>query len=161
MGFEYCELLRSAHNFLGFIPRKKVTLWLTFVYAHNRAYDRSPLWNYILNVNTSLPWLLTGDFNCVVNLNEILGERETWNSEMQASKDCLLNAQLIHMRTVRNCFTWSNNRPNDTIHKRLDRDICNSTWLNTFSNAQTQVLAREIMDHSPLISTIPMDVSRL
>lgn len=139
---------------------KQLSFLITFVYAQNRGYERSPLWNYISNVTATLPWVLMGDFNCVVSLHEINGGREHWNSEMQDFKDCLISANLSQVRTSGSCFTWCNNRTNDAVHKRLDRVLCNPSWLSCFPLSNVTILNRGIMDHSPLLLYVPMDLEK-
>ncbi|XP_074326901.1 uncharacterized protein LOC141664844 [Apium graveolens] len=58
---------------------KDITILVSFVYAYNEACDRVSLWNYCTNLtNSSLPWCLLGDFNCVLGIDEISGGGEYW-----------------------------------------------------------------------------------
>lgn len=50
---------------------------LTCVYAHNDANERRELWHIIYTLSESInqPWIVIGDFNCVLYSNE----KEVWN----------------------------------------------------------------------------------
>ncbi|KAL2938007.1 LINE-1 retrotransposable element ORF2 protein [Bienertia sinuspersici] len=47
----------------------------TFIYAHNDAKLRDSLWETLSKLNSKLrgPWLMMGDFNCVINIEERIG----------------------------------------------------------------------------------------
>ncbi|KAL2933467.1 Phenylalanine--tRNA ligase alpha subunit [Bienertia sinuspersici] len=55
----------------------------TFIYAHNDAKLRESLWENLRTLNSKLwgPWLLMGDFNCVINIEERIGSAETLHKE--------------------------------------------------------------------------------
>lgn len=80
---------------------KNISFLVSFVYAFNDAIDRVPLWDYLLSLsNTSMPWCLLCDFNCVVNLAKNSGGRKHWTPEMQAFEDYLSNFGIGQVRTV-------------------------------------------------------------
>lgn len=79
---------------------------------------------------------------------------------MQVFKDCITGVGLDHVRTVGDHFTWSNNKPSSLVHKKLDRLLANASWFTTFLEAQVLVLPRGVMDHCPLILTVPMELER-
>ncbi|XP_074363454.1 uncharacterized protein LOC141703992 [Apium graveolens] len=118
---------------------KNLTFLVSFIYAHNDAVDRAPLWDYCLNLSsTSSPWCLLGDFNCVTNLSEISGGREHFTPDMQAFQDCLANCGLDRVRTVGDIFTWSNKRLLNPVFKCLDRMVANGAWFNLFTEGNSQ-----------------------
>ena len=47
--------------------------YCTFVYAFNDAGMRQDLWRDLLLLNTQEPWIVCGDFNCVMALDERIG----------------------------------------------------------------------------------------
>ena len=142
---------------------KQVSFVVTFVYALNKPHQRNSLWNDILRLSTgfTVPWCITGDFNSVIHLNEIQGGREHWTPDMQSFKDCVQTAGLGHIKTMGDKFTWYNNRPEDPIFKRLDRMLANKEWFASFTDSLVFVKHRGIMDHAPLILTVPMTLQRL
>ncbi|KAH0725196.1 hypothetical protein KY284_001061 [Solanum tuberosum] len=61
-----CEIL----NICG-----RTRFYLTVIYEHNSKEGRTALWNYIsvTNQGQTLPWLITGDFNSVLNQDDRIG----------------------------------------------------------------------------------------
>lgn len=47
--------------------------YCTFVYTFNERSRRVELWNDLKSLITLDPWLLCGDFNCVMNAEERIG----------------------------------------------------------------------------------------
>lgn len=155
-----CNASAQHITCLALFKEKQIRFMVTFVYAHNEATLRTSLWNYLSSANVTLPWCVTGDFNCVLSMDEIRGGRHHWTPEMQSFKDCVVDAQLDHIKSVGEHLTWYNNRPSSPVHKKLDRMLGNSSWHTTFSEALVQVGNRGIMDHCSLILTVPMTIER-
>ncbi|XP_074374164.1 uncharacterized protein LOC141714549 [Apium graveolens] len=124
---------------------KNLSFLVSFVYAHNDAPDRVPLWNYCMNLSTtSLAWCLLGDFNCVTSLGEISGGREHWTPDMQVFKDFLAHCGLGSVRTV-------GDREASPINKRLDRMVSDGAWFNLFTKGNAFIKPRGLMDHNAII----------
>lgn len=138
---------------------KNFNFLVSYMYAFNDAIDRPPLWNY-LSLNTTLPWCILGDFNCVTSLDEISGGREHWTPDMQVFKDCLTTAGLGHVRTIGNIFTWTNKRLLSPVSKRLDRMVTNANWFSKFSEGSAFVKAKGLMDHNPIVYVEPMQLQK-
>lgn len=79
---------------------------------------------------------------------------------MQDFRDCITNSGLGHINTVGSLYTWTNKRPNDPIQKRLDQMLENKEWLSTFTESIVLVKSRGLMDHHPLLLSVPMQVER-
>ncbi|XP_074374868.1 uncharacterized protein LOC141716183 [Apium graveolens] len=141
---------------------KSITFTVSFVYAHNNACDRVPLWNYITHFNhSSTPWCLMWDFNCVLSLSEISGGREHWTPDMQSFKDCIVNSGLGTVRTVGDPFTWTNKRPQNPIFKHLDRMLGYAVWFQQFTQGSAQVRSWGLMDHNQIFFEEPMQINRV
>ncbi|XP_074326627.1 uncharacterized protein LOC141664571 [Apium graveolens] len=141
---------------------KDIHFLVTFVYAFNDGADRHALWSHLSSLGTCLMlWCVLGDFNCILSLNEVSGGREHWTPEMQSFKDCVVQVGLRHVRTVRDLFTWYNKRPNDPIHKRLDRMLANGLWFSQFTEGNAFIKNRGIMDHNPILFHELMQIKKL
>ena len=129
------------------------------MYAYNTPLQRLDLWKELISLSSvSIPWCVVGDFNSILHLNEVSGGREQWTSDLQAFSDCVNSAGLDHIHTLGNLFTWQNNCPQNLIHKRLDRALGNKHWFYDFSEAISLVKPRGLMDHCPIIISVPMAV---
>lgn len=49
----------------------------TFIYAFNDSYRRLELWQELRRYNIEQPWLLSGDLNCVMFVEERIGNRSS------------------------------------------------------------------------------------
>ncbi|XP_074328439.1 uncharacterized protein LOC141700297 [Apium graveolens] len=140
---------------------KNLHFLITFVYAYNEGADRNSLWKSLYSFSSCLlPWCVLGDFNCISALNEVSGGREHWTLEMQSFKDCIVQAGLGEVRTVRDLFTWYNKRLMHSIHKRLDRMLANGLWFGQFTEGNAFVKHRGIMDHNPVLFHEPMQLQK-
>ena len=138
-----------------------VSFMVTFVYAFNEGGDRIPLWNYISSVNTVDPWCILGDFNSVLYCSERSDNQVNWTSYNQQFKDCISASHLDDIKAVGEVYTWYNNRPNAPVFKKLDRILCNDHWFSKFPEAQGQFFNRGIMDHCPMLLSIPMKLEKI
>ncbi|XP_074356278.1 uncharacterized protein LOC141695976 [Apium graveolens] len=121
--------------------------------------DRVTLWNDLNSLSTTaMHWCVLGEFNSILNIDEVRGGRAHWTPDMQAFKDCLIAASLCQIRTVGELFTWTNKRPLSPILKYLDRAVVNGVWLPTYTESQAFVKNRGVMDHNPLILNIATDI---
>ena len=141
---------------------KQFSFLSTFVYAHNKPHHRQLLWQDLMSFSGGItqPWCVSGDFNCVLHLDEVSGGRERWTPDMEAFKDCHQSAGLGHVKTLGDAFTWYNNRPEQPIFKRLDRMVANKEWFGTFMDSFVLVKSRGLMDHNPLFLSVPMTLQR-
>ncbi|XP_074337166.1 uncharacterized protein LOC141674337 [Apium graveolens] len=142
---------------------KQLHFTLTDVYAFNKAHERVPLWNNLrlLSQDISSPWVVSGDFNCIAAMEEMACGREQWTPDMQQFKDSILQAGLAHLRTIGPLLTWSNKRPNNLVHRHLDRMLGNAAWLHEFSESWVHVKTKGIMDHTPLLFHKPMQLEKI
>ncbi|KAL2930184.1 Acetyl-coenzyme A synthetase [Bienertia sinuspersici] len=62
----------------------------SFIYAHNDAKARELLWKDLDRLNDKLdgPWMIMGDFNCVLNIDEKIGNAVR-AGEMEAARYCM------------------------------------------------------------------------
>ncbi|CAL9006204.1 unnamed protein product, partial [Prunus brigantina] len=92
---------------------------------------REKLWEYLTFVAESheLPWLLAGDFNDILAIDEKLGGASSGRSK--GFKDWFDSQEMLDLGFVGPKFTWTNKR----VLERLDRAICNVKWRRLFSDA--------------------------
>ncbi|XP_026433635.1 uncharacterized protein LOC113331064 [Papaver somniferum] len=92
---------------------------ISFVHASYIQVFRRRLWSQLSAVDTTTPWLIMGDFNCVLRQDVKKGGRE---------------------------FTWTNGQSGvSRILSKLDRSIINEPWLSKFLNWRCKALPREVL----------------
>ncbi|XP_019432112.1 PREDICTED: uncharacterized protein LOC109339158 [Lupinus angustifolius] len=124
------------------------------VYAHTNYLMRRSLWADILSlisVNQG-PWCCIGDFNFVMGANECKGAYLPNRTACEDFKRFSDVGNLHHILTRGAEFTWSNRRRGLAhTEKRLDRSICNDSWLSIWHQTYCYTLPRSASDHHPLM----------
>ncbi|XP_026399706.1 uncharacterized protein LOC113295589 [Papaver somniferum] len=81
------------------------------------------------------PWLVIGDFNCILRLNENKGGLEIRSSVIDDFSDWMDDNNLFESDSLGSKFTWCNRQSGTSrIISKLDRAIINAAWLAKFEN---------------------------
>ncbi|KAI0498287.1 hypothetical protein KFK09_021528 [Dendrobium nobile] len=124
----------------------------SFVYAATSRSSRRNLWDQIANFQNicTLPWLVGGDFNTIINPSERVGGLHPNYHSMDDFNDMIMNCNLIDIGFTGNKFTWNRGH----IWQRLDRVLFNNAWINVFNSTKVVHLSRTLSDHSPLLINV-------
>ncbi|XP_026400442.1 uncharacterized protein LOC113296351 [Papaver somniferum] len=125
---------------------------ISFVHASYVQTTRRSLWHQLNLQDTSTPWMVMGDFNCILRLNDKKGGLEPRTSAIDEFSDWMDDNNLFEADSMGIKFTWTNRQSgSDRILSKLDRAIINYAWLAKFENWRCKALPREISDHSTLL----------
>ncbi|XP_074290772.1 uncharacterized protein LOC141617475 [Silene latifolia] len=128
-----------------------VTFISTFVYSFNKLEDRLPLWNELIRICVTGPWLVLGNFNNVLFSNERLGKLVIDN-EMALFQSAVNNCGLQDMKTTGAFFTWNNKQSSATrVFSRIDMVLVNDDWLKEWSEWFAHYQPEGEFDHCPCI----------
>ncbi|XP_074292360.1 uncharacterized protein LOC141619231 [Silene latifolia] len=86
------------------------------------------LWHDLCSFADSIhdPWILCGDFNCVLKSSERLGGSSS-DEEMKDFQECLDYCQMIDSPAAGSYYTWNNKQePQTRVYSRLDRVLVNN-----------------------------------
>ncbi|XP_074297536.1 uncharacterized protein LOC141628271 [Silene latifolia] len=83
--------------------------YYSMVYAFNDTADMKSLWADLNGIASTVqgPWMICGDFNCVLSPAERLGGHTT-EEEMSDFQDCLDQCQLFDSPAAGSFYTWNN-----------------------------------------------------
>ncbi|KAL0445466.1 UNVERIFIED_CONTAM: hypothetical protein Slati_1674500 [Sesamum latifolium] len=114
--FVHCSVhIRSLH----------VHVFITIVYGVNDVIGRRALWADLHHLSltvTTVPWLVGGDFNTVVDISEVCGQSGDISVAAEEFQGCLRDTGLISLPMQGEWFTWHNcSRDSRSLWKRLDR----------------------------------------
>lgn len=131
-------------------------VFVSAIYACTTYQKRRSLWKELTDLEQSNvgPWCFIGDFNVVLGTHEQRGGHlplKISSDEFQLWTD---SCQLTHLMTRGAQFTWSNGRRGNCTEKRLDRAICNDSWLNYWYSVSCCTLTRSKSDHFPLLVSL-------
>ncbi|KAL2925764.1 hypothetical protein RDABS01_001819 [Bienertia sinuspersici] len=95
------------------------------------------------------PWLLMGDLNCVLNLDERLGSPVRLG-EIREIRYCMEECGLSDIPYKGNFYTWCNKHLDDSrVYSRIDRVMANDEWQEAYGCMIAQFLNADISDHCP------------
>ncbi|KAK0603296.1 hypothetical protein LWI29_003465 [Acer saccharum] len=99
---------------------------------------RMHLWSLLRRLGRmgNLPWIVLGDFNEILHLDEKQGGVTRSNITMSPFKEAIDDCALLDIGYVGNKYTRSNRQfKGDLIQEKLDRASCCLEWRTTFPDA--------------------------
>ncbi|GJU88114.1 hypothetical protein Tco_1300537 [Tanacetum coccineum] len=134
-------------------------MFCSLVYAGNHIKERRLLWTDLgihKHVTRGCPWVLLGDFNVALNLEDTYSGSSSLNSAMIEFKDCVADIEVMDINCSGLHFTW-NQKPKGGggILKKLDRIMGNVEFIDEFPGAHAFFQPYRISDHSPAVLKIP------
>jgi hypothetical protein len=127
---------------------------ISAIYASTCYLRRRLLWQKLsdLQLQYNLPWSYIGDFNTILGAHEHNGHATPSRPAIDDFQQWTDANQLIHLPTAGAFFTWTNGRDGVThTERRLDRCICNQSWLDSCASIACSTLVRNRPDHYPLL----------
>ncbi|XP_019435878.1 PREDICTED: uncharacterized protein LOC109342329 [Lupinus angustifolius] len=129
-------------------------VFISAIYAHTNYLRRRDLWAELLALmsSSSGSWCCIGDFNVVLEANECRGNHLPNRVACDDFRSFTDDGILTHIPTRGAEFTWSNRRRGHAhTEKRLDRAICNDSWLSSWSHTSCCSMPRLSSDHHPIM----------
>lgn len=132
--FQLEVLVRSEqflHCFLKH-PMLSAGIFVTGIYAFSTRTGRRLLWDDLLNLQqecASRPWLVGGDFNCILSAEESAGPVFPDSGSILDFAGFLGQGDFRELPTSGGVFTWSGVRSRGRVWRKLDRLLFNSEWL--------------------------------
>ncbi|XP_062028960.1 uncharacterized protein LOC133744958 [Rosa rugosa] len=142
---------RSAHHIDAVIqggpgePRWRMTGF--YGYARTVEHDRS--WQLLkyLGDSDSLPWVIIGDFNEILNNGEKIDGPPRAERQIRGFREALGYCDLLDLGFQGSRATWWNAE----THLRLDHAVCTPSWLDVFGYAKVTHLPPSDSDHIPIL----------
>ncbi|GJY02010.1 RNA-directed DNA polymerase, eukaryota, reverse transcriptase zinc-binding domain protein [Tanacetum coccineum] len=142
-------------------------LFCSFIYVDNYYVDRHALWNNLAghaSLMQDKPWVLLGDFNVALNLEDHSCGGYKPNIAIREFKECVQKMDVMDVNATGLHFTW-NQKPKGSngILKKIDRIMCNIPFTNDFSG---KVVVSAFVSHYEQFlglegTTTPLDDPRL
>ncbi|KAL0295479.1 UNVERIFIED_CONTAM: putative ribonuclease H protein [Sesamum radiatum] len=128
---------------------------ITVLYGDYDLIPRRGLWRNIVHLSVGIceePWLVTGDFNAVIDDSEVSGNAADTSTSMAEFQECVTTAELHHLPFTGAPFTWHNcSEGGRSLWKRLDRMLVNENWLTVWPATKYVSATPRTSDHAPLI----------
>ncbi|KAF9624332.1 hypothetical protein IFM89_009615 [Coptis chinensis] len=98
------------------------------------------------------PWCVAGDFNNILESNEIVGGDPMHPREVYDFSLCLQNSRLTDINSIGFFFTWWNKSVGiGSIMSRIDRYLVNKAWYTAYPYFFAEFLPYGISNHSPML----------
>ncbi|GKA80931.1 RNA-directed DNA polymerase, eukaryota, reverse transcriptase zinc-binding domain protein, partial [Tanacetum coccineum] len=135
------------------------TMFCTFIYASNDPMERRRLWadlKFHKGLVRGSPWILLGDFNVALNMEDSFSGSSRMNFVMCDFKDSIESIDVFDINSFDLHYTW-NQKPNGSggILKKLDRIMGNVKFLDLFQGSYALFQPYRILDHSSSVLKIP------
>ncbi|XP_020688384.2 uncharacterized protein LOC110103861 [Dendrobium catenatum] len=145
----------SSQAIVGSLSVPSLGTWkVSTVYGSRCCKERGSLWNQLQDcMEDSIPSIIGGDFNCIINKEEMRGGKRFLFSEgLREKKSFMVNSDFHDIGSMGPRFTWCNNKEGTSwIWERLDRCILNLDAIQKLPVATIKHLARVVSDHSPIV----------
>ncbi|XP_019238406.1 PREDICTED: uncharacterized protein LOC109218498 [Nicotiana attenuata] len=136
------------------------TSYITFVYGLHITKDRIPLWRSLRNMQTTGPWLIIGDLNSVLNVDDRVNGIPVHQAEIIDFQSCLDDIGVGQITKRGSSFSWCNKRDADVrIHSHIDWALGNADWFNVYNGVEAIYILPGCLDHTPIM--INTDVRKL
>ncbi|GJU84848.1 RNA-directed DNA polymerase, eukaryota, reverse transcriptase zinc-binding domain protein [Tanacetum coccineum] len=113
----------------------KVKFFCSIIYASNNGIERRSLWKDLEGHKCFVrqhPWVLIGDFNVTLNVEEHSAGMSHRNIDMQEFHDAVNNLKIKDICSSGFQYTWTKSlkNPNCLTLKKLDRIMVNDEFMN-------------------------------
>ncbi|GJZ97390.1 RNA-directed DNA polymerase, eukaryota, reverse transcriptase zinc-binding domain protein [Tanacetum coccineum] len=149
---------------IDFIKLKQKVL-CSFVYASNSGVERRSLWDDLRrykNITNGGPWLLMGDFNVTLNMDEHSAGGSKISGDMIEFRECINDIEVEDSNYSGLFYTWikSPSKPDTSILKKFDRVMFNAEFINKYGDAHARFHPFLTSDHSPVVLHIPNSLDK-
>ncbi|GFY91496.1 hypothetical protein Acr_07g0016920 [Actinidia rufa] len=150
------QILECSEQVIHCLAVCKVTnskFSVSFVYAFNTIVGRRSLWTNLDRFNETLtdPWMVLGDFNNVLNIDERSNGHPVTQYEIKDFQQCCNKWGLTDMVYSGAHLTWTNN----TTWCKLDRAMINYKWISDGLRAHAHFgFPGKLSDHSPCLVSL-------
>nr|GEU31441.1 hypothetical protein [Tanacetum cinerariifolium] len=129
------------------------------IYAGNKTIERRTLWadldlhKYVVR---DFPWVLMGDFNVALNIEDSYLGLTKMNLAMCDFKDCVKKIEVIDINSFGLHYTWNQKlKASNGVLKKLDRIMGNIGFVDNFLGAYAIFQPYRISNHSPAVLKLP------
>ncbi|GJR74108.1 hypothetical protein Tco_0086473 [Tanacetum coccineum] len=135
------------------------TMFCSFIYASNSQIQRRLLWDDLGMFKLTArgySWVLMGDFNVALNMEDIYAGVSSLNAAMYEFKDCVSKIEVADINSSGLHYTW-NQRPKggNGILKKLDRIMGNIDFMDCFPGDFAVFQPYRTSDHAPAVLKLP------
>lgn len=162
---DVASLLSYSQNYIDMVVTllDKPTYRLTCFYGFLERTRRQQSWDLLQNLRgqSSLPWVVLGDFNDLFCQFEKRGPHVHPNSLIQRFNDALQDCNLFDLGMLGNRFTWERGLgTNAWVEERLDTAVASMKWSELFDDVAVYNILTLTLDHSAIFLNLEATLRR-
>ncbi|XP_022040053.1 uncharacterized protein LOC110942586 [Helianthus annuus] len=131
------------------------TLFCSLVYADNQYKNRRDLWKNLCMHHSFMrdkPWVIMGDFNCSLFLDDTLSGSSTNSIGMADFNECVNAIEVFDINSLGLHYTWTNKQQKHrAVFKKIGRILGNTKFIDLFPAAAACFHPYRLSDHTPCI----------
>ncbi|XP_019244329.1 PREDICTED: uncharacterized protein LOC109224197 [Nicotiana attenuata] len=128
------------------------TCYITYVYGLHTVQHRKSLWGNLKNVQLNDPWLIIGDFNSVLNVDDRISGNTVQQVEVVDFQNCIEDIGVGQITKRGGNFTWCNKRDAEIrIYSHIDWAFGNAEWFNLYTGIEAHYMLPGCSDHTPIM----------
>ena len=154
------SILDSSPNMIyTLITFKGCSSHVSFIYGAPAVENRAAFWDKLSQIGSDRDsaWLLTGDFNDILNNSEKVGGPPRLEGSFTTFRSFVAQNGLWDIRHSGEELSWRGTRYTHYIRARLDRVMGNCSWSEAFPMGRCCYLRFEGSDHRPMITYFNAD----
>ncbi|XP_019164257.1 PREDICTED: uncharacterized protein LOC109160418 [Ipomoea nil] len=136
---------------------------LTGFYGESDRARRHITWDLLrqLRDNSSLPWVVIGDFNDIACHSEKQGTHPHPAALIEGFNDVLGDCQLMDLGMRGGRFTWEKGRGTEEwVEERLDRAVATTEWIDMHDDVVVHNLFTRSSDHRAILVNLDIEPVR-
>nr|XP_043638595.1 uncharacterized protein LOC122609712 [Erigeron canadensis] len=143
----------------------RVNFFCSFVYASNSGIERRDLWKKLDKQKQFVgvwPWVIVGDFNVTLNINEHSAGGSNATLDMCEFRDTVNLLEVEDIGSNGFFYTWTKSLKSKDCKtlKKLARILVNEEFLRQIPEAYGMFLPYLVSDHSPVVVIFKEDYPR-
>ncbi|XP_019260061.1 PREDICTED: uncharacterized protein LOC109238083 [Nicotiana attenuata] len=128
------------------------TCYITFVYGLHTIQHRQSLWGKLRSIKLNDPWLIIGDLNSVLNVDDRINGNPVQQAEVVDFQNCIEDIGVGQITKRGGDFTWCNKRDAEVrIYSHIDWAFGNAEWFNLYTGIEAQYMLLGCSDHTPIM----------
>ncbi|WZY83148.1 hypothetical protein YC2023_029532 [Brassica napus] len=138
------------------------TVFVSYIYGAPQRENRARFWELLSDIvlQRQAPWLITGDFNDLLDNSEKVGGPLRWEGSFLSFRNFVSQYDLWDLQFSGNSLSWRGTRYTHFIQSRLDRAMANVEWMEMFPAARSENLSFEGSDHRPIVTHFDQNLKK-
>lgn len=157
------EVLFSSPNVIDTrISYNNKTFFVSYIYGAPQREHRAKFWELLSDIGAQRDsaWLLTGDFNDLLDNTEKVGVPLRWEGSFLSFRNFVSQHGIWDLQFSGNLLSWWGTRYTHFIQSRLDRAMANVDWLEMFPAGRSEYLDFEGSDHHPILTHFDLNLKK-